>query len=184
MRAWIMVALLLAACEPTTDARVNMSPREQAEAAIGAVVEARGASFDGLPNSNMVAFGPLGYSYDPAVNQIVVSVLVTEFFAWTTYANRRPKIEATLAALDDPAIGGLFDTAGGAWNFDRKTGKLRLQNTHEVSASSSELLASTEALQSVYPEWSLSWLGEIGKIVHNGAPLPRQKVTVANNPYR
>jgi len=181
-----MVALMLlsAACKPAPEAGTDMSNRERAEVTIGKAVEARGARFGELSDSNMAAFGPLAYSYDPATERIVVSVLVAEFSAWTVFPDRRPKIEATLAALEDPAVGGLFDTAGGTWHLDRDTGKLRLQIAHADLDDVSELLASTEALQGVYPEWSLSWAGEVGKIVHNGAPLPPNRVTVKNNPYR
>jgi len=47
-----------------------------------------------------------------------------------------------------------------------------------------ELNRAVEALEPLYPEWSLNGMGAVADIVHEGAPVPADTVTLENNPYR
>jgi len=174
--------LIVDGCDQMTD--VKNTARENAEAAIGEVLAARGAKFEGLPDSNVAAVGPLALAYRPQDSQITVSVLIAEFTAWTLFPDRRPKLEQTVAALKDPAIGGQFQTDNAEWMFNRETGKLALGYRSPTTASAAELTRAVEALEPLYPEWSLNWMGAVADIVHEGKPVPADKVTLENNPYR
>ena len=178
----LLVILATIGCEQMTDDIVT--ERDRVEAVIGEVLNARGALFEELPANNVAAVGPLAFKYRPQKSQIVVSALIAEFTAWTLFPDRRPKLEQTVSALQDPAIGGLFQTDEAQWMFDRETGKLSLGYELPVTATATDLANSATSLERLSPEWSLSWMGAVADIVHEGAPLPSANVTLENNPYR
>ena len=178
----VATCFTLTGCEQLTKA--NTADAARAEAAIGEAIEARGGTFSGLPKTNSAAIGPLAFSYHPQEATISVSVLITELSAWTLFPDRRPAIEKTIAALKDPAIGGRFQTDGAVWKLDRMSGKITLGHTFPATANAHQLVTAATSLERLAPHWSLHWIGAVGDIVHEGAPIPAQQVTIENNPYR
>lgn len=158
--------------------------RAQADKTIGEVLRGRGAHYQGLPENGMAAVGPLSLSFDPQAGTITVAMLILESVSWTVFPERRKDVETSLAALDNPEIGGMFDTAGGTWMFDEDTGKLRLGFGHPADADADALRASIEALEQIGPEWALNWIGQVGMIAHGQEKAPSEPVTLENNPYR
>jgi|GEM_PF-4518295 len=176
--------LIMNGCADVTKTNSQEMKRAVAEVAIGKVLVARGAEYNGLPPSGRVGFGPLGFTYHSDGEQIEVSALIAEFSAWTLFPDRQPNLEKTVAALSDPAIGGMFETDGALWKFDRDTGKLYLAYLLPADSDEDELAAAADRLERLHPAWSLRWLGAVGDIVHIGEPKPVQAVTLKDDPYR
>lgn len=179
-----LMASGMSGCDQMAEATTAEATRIQAEATIGEALTLRGAQFTGLPDTNMAAVGPLAFLYQPQNKTIAVSVLIAEFTAWTLFPDRRPKLEQTVTALQNPAIGGRFQTDGATWMFDRNTGKLTLGYTFAATVDVNQLSDGAESLERLYPDWSLHWMGAVADIVHEDAAIPAQNVTIENNPYR
>lgn len=163
---------------------VSRDPRERAEELIGAIARREGRKFSSLPQSDMIAYGPVTFVYEPRTQSVVAAILLIEIGLWTTYPEDRPAIEKTLAGLADPKIGGMFDTGGGEWIFDRATGQLFLGIRRPVDTPPAEMIRAFERVQHVYPDWRLEWFSRVADMVHEGEPLPLERVTVERNPYR
>lgn len=122
--------------------------------------------------------------YDPEQEKILATLLILENVAWTVFPERRPDVEKTISALKNPNIGGLFQTNGGTWLFDRDSGRLYLTFSHDIDDSITAIKDSLKKLEEVGPEWTLNWIGQIGMIAHGQEPAPKKPVTIENNSYR
>lgn len=189
----LLLAVLLVACTPgsherpkgvsMTDATTEDS-RGRAEQLIGKVARQQGREFAGLPAANEITFGPTAFRYEPRTATVTASVLVVALDPWVTFPEYRPAIERTLAGLSDPRLGGMFDTGGGEWMFDRTTGRLSLGVRRPVDVDPTEFKRAFERVQAVQPDWRMSWFAAVADMVHDGAAPPRNRVTVDENPYR
>lgn len=157
--------------------------RNQAEATISQVLRLEGRRFSGLPSTDMVAFRDLAYGFDPHTNELFVFVLIIESSLWSASEEIRRNMEKTFSALNDPEIGGMFDTGGGTWREDPERGWLVLERRFPTDADPEAVLKASKDLQRVYADWALYWAGAVGRIVHNDEPVPTTKVTPENNPY-
>ena len=180
----LVASLIIGGCDQMAEADTTNDPRARAEATIGEALRSRGAQYSGLPDTNVAAVGPLAFTYNPQQSTIAVTALIAEPTAWTLFPDRRPKIEQSVAALKDPNIGGRFQTDGAEWMLDRKTGKLTLGYVFPASADARQLSDAAASLERLYPDWSLHWMGAVADIVHEGAAVPTQNITIDNNPYR
>lgn len=177
----LMLAFLLGGTMSTASAE---NTRATAEDRIVSAVRLLGKSLDVLPKTNVVTLGSIGFEYVPKEQKIAVRALVMYYSLWVNVPTMQDRIRKTLAALDDPEIGGLFETGGAKWRFDEADAYLFLVHEHPFDASPDDLTGSVLALERVFPEWSASWLAVVGEIAHGGRAKPERAVTLELNPYR
>lgn len=88
-------------------------------------------------------------------------------------------------ALFDPRIGGMFDQAGGYMTHSDDWSSLFLVKDYKVNELSvDEFMKQLDYQQRVNEAWFDSWGIAVAQIVHQGKPMPTQKVTLENNPYK
>ena len=89
--------------------------------------------------------------------------------------------EHLLAALDDPNLGGLFDSGEGEFFFDEESKILFLEQKFSVhGANSKDFSKAIEDLFAKASDWSLYFLTWLAGIVHGRMFKPTQKVTCEN----
>lgn len=161
-----------------------MTELEQANATILAVEKLRGLPRSPLGPGNQIAFGTLMFRFDPNEKTLMVAILISQNQLWNQinpdFAQNTLK---TMAAYADPAIGGMFDSGGGKWVFERKTGSLLLYRSYPPAAPAAGINADLERMIRVAPEWGTSWGLAVAAIAHGREAPPATRVTLENNPY-
>jgi len=187
------VALALAAaacaCSPApTDATQKdakpMSSHARVNELVMAVERLRGLSPTPLGREDQVAFGTLMFKYLAPREQLIAAIMVEDFDLWNKLGpDRAAKYKRSQAALSDPAIGGRFDSGGGAWMFEEATGRTYLYRSFPPDASAAEVNAAIERMAAVVPAWTTRWSTAVAEIAHGHAPPPQRPVTLADDPY-
>ena len=137
-----------------------------------------------LGPDNQVAYGTLLFKYVPESDKLICAILVTQNGIWRSFGEQRAAaFLRTIHALSEPAIGGMFDTGGGAWSFERETGKAYLYVAFPLTADPAEVNRGIDAMARVVPAWATRWQLAVANIAHGREPPPKQRVTLQNDPY-
>ena len=161
-----------------------MHPTAQANQLVQEVERLRGLPQAPLGPEDQVAFGTLMFKYLPDQNRLVAAILVTHFDLWNRFNDEFTRnYRRSIAALSDPAIGGMFDTAGGAWMFEEATGKTYLYRLYPLETPPATINRDLDRMAEVVPAWASRWTGAVADIAQGKAPPPRRPVTLADDPY-
>ena len=179
LAARLVAALVL--CSITTACGVpdvsNEHGRPRAEAL--ASVWAR---HEGVPDRKLDADGDLplgesGLAYDAGSN-----VLFARFWINMARTDDAPPERIAIyrrmeQALNDPAIGGMYERANGYFVLDEKRKGFFLVRRFNVDTTTPETLVSAmEHAKAVSARWTTQWFGEVAMIMHGNRPAPRQPV--------
>ncbi|HEX8556198.1 MAG TPA: hypothetical protein VF695_15955 [Sphingomonas sp.] len=179
------VLVLPPACSPPAPRKESsMSSLAEANRLVMEVEALRGMPAAPLGADGQIAFGTMMFKYLPDRNQVIAAILVAHDPTWnrispafaTNYRRAR-------AALSEPAIGGRFDTGGGAWMFEEATGKTYLYAAAPADIGAAALNAQIERMARLVPAWETRWLAEVARIAHGKRPAPTRAVTLDDDPY-
>ena len=82
-------------------------------------------------------------------------------------------------ALNDPAIGGMFDRGGGSFVLDEKRDAYFLVRDFPVATTDERsLIDGMERLQSVTATWVVRWFYRVAMIMHGHQLPPTHPVTL------
>jgi len=129
-----------------------------------------------------ISFGEFGIKHDSEKNALVGRVFVAK--AWRDGAP-----EATVEAfkkvgraLNDPAIGGLFDQDGGYFHLDEAKRIYFLKKDFPLaSATPQDFAAGMEKLRDLGATWTTRFFARVADIAH-GRALPPVKPVKQNDP--
>jgi hypothetical protein len=181
----LMVSIGVVGCSDFSENGMEtMSKSEMASLLAMDVARLRGLKPEPLGPENQVAYGTLLLKYVSDPDRLVCAILISHDDMWDGYGEKAANayLRAT-AALSDPNIGGLFDTGGGAWMFDRLSGKTYLFRAFPLNTSPAQVNDGITQLARVAPAWVSRWQGAVARIAHGREPPPRHPVTLANDPY-
>lgn len=187
-QVWLAIVLALttlAGCQaPDKPSESKMSELQSADALAQTVVTARGIKPASLAQTGVVSYGTLQFEFDVRTKRLVVSILTAEDELWNQLG---PKFEQNYlkskAALNDPKIGGMFDSGGGTWRFEPESGRTYLFKDYDLDAPVAVIVADIDAMSRVVPAWSTRWSGAVAEIAQGIAPPPAARVTLENDPY-
>lgn len=161
-----------------------MSSQAHADQLVMEVERLRGLPLAALGPGDQVAFGTLMFKFLADRDQLIAAVLIAHDPTWNRIGDAfTANYRRSRAALSDPAIGGRFDTAGGAWMFEEPTGKTYLFTAFPLDTPPAAINAQIERMAAVAPAWELRWLAEVARIAHGKHPAPTRPVTLADDPY-
>ncbi len=161
-----------------------LSPLAQANKLVLAVESKRGLQSTPLNAENQIAFGTLMFRFLPNRDKLVVAVLVAHDPTWNRINDQfTATYRRSRAALSDPQIGGLFDTAGSAWLFEETTGRTYLYREFPLDTLPAAINKSIGAIAEIVPAWEFRWLTAVAEISQGKRPAPSQRVTMDNDPY-
>lgn len=162
-----------------------MNETEQADVLIQNVAKMRSLKLEPLEEDRQVAYGTLYLQHIPGDHVLRVAVLVAHDPQWNTINTEFTRnYLAARAALLNPAIGGMFDSAGGAWRFDEATGKTYLYREFPLDVAPQVVDESIEGMSRVVSEWEMRWLRIVARIAHGKGPAPVRPETIEDNHYR
>ena len=181
--AWVMVFATWSPLAAQED-RLMSSREARANQLVMEVQRLRGLPPAPLQAEVPVAHGTLLFRFLPNSDRLTVSILVAHDPSWNRLSEQfAANYRRARAALSDPAIGGLFDTGGGGWMFEERTGKTYLYAAFPLDAPASAVNARINSMERVAPAWEMRWLTEVARIAHGEHPPPAQPVTLEEDPY-
>lgn len=177
--------LFVGFCSITSKGGANsMTNEKEGSRLVMEVSRLRGLRPEPLGPDNQVAYGTLLFKYAREPDRLVCAILVTHNGLWQSFGETRANaFLRTVQALSDPAIGGMFDTGGGAWSFERETGKIYLYIAFPLNADPAGVNRGIDSMARVVPAWATRWQLAVANIAHGRAPPPKELVTLQNDPY-
>lgn len=156
----------------------------QAEQLVNKIARRRHLQPASLSADHRVAYGTLSFQYVPAEERLLVSVLVSRDEQWNKLGETFTRnYRRSTAALSDPNIGGMFDTAGATWTFDEATGVTSLVRRYPLDTSADIISRDIDRLSDLVPAWVVGWLTAVADIASGQAAPPHRPVTLTDNPY-
>lgn len=90
----------------------------------------------------------------------------------------------TLAALNDPKIGGMYDRGGGYFRLDEDKQIVFLVKDYKLAGTSTPtFIKDVDNLIGLSGVWVTNWFGHAAKQSYGAEPMPTQRATRENNPY-
>lgn len=128
-----------------------------------------------------VAFGDTGLFYDQPHDVLVGRVFVSPAYVKSASAEGVANYRRVAQALNDPAIGGMFERGGGTFVLDENREAMFLVRSFPVRTTSEhDLVAGMERLRDVAAVWTARWLYRVAMIVGGHQPRPTRPVTLAD----
>lgn len=171
-----LTMLLLAGCGPACAAPV--SGRSGADALVAAYARSVGAPGRRLGPDGSVSFGESGLAYDAAAAELSGRVFVNPVLIEGAPPQELANYRRMVTALNDPAIGGMYDRAGAEFVLDETRQAYFLVRRFPVATTRpAELKAAMERMKRVAATWTVRWLYEVAMIMHGHRAPPTSRVT-------
>lgn len=183
----ISVPLAVGGCDRDDGATevTTAAGREQAEDLIRAYARRSGAGDVRLDARGEAAAGGAGFRHDPDRDTLLVRVYVNGVLLEDAPPQELANYRRMVTVLNDPAVGGMFERAGGRFMLDEGREAYFLVREFALASTSAEqLYAAVESMKDVSAVWTTTWLGHVAMMMHGREPPPTQPVTRANNPYK
>ncbi len=178
-----LLALVSSACSKGGNSMIPSFGRPRAEALVSAYSEHAGAPGRQLSERGEVSYGDTGLSYSASGDVIVGRVYVTAARTQDAPAERMASYHKMIAALNDPAMGGKYDQAGGNFMLDEEKGAFYLIRRFPVSQTTPEfLIRDMDRMREVGARWTTTWFFEVAMIMHGNRPSPREFVAMPKSP--
>jgi hypothetical protein len=133
-----------------------------------------GAEFD---PSGDVAFGSYGFRHDADKDALVGRVLVAKAWLKGDPPNYQDAYRTVARALNDPAIGGLFDQGGGYFRLDEDKRLYFLEKDFPLAkATPADVEEGMERLRSLGATWTMRWFARVADVAHGRAFPPAKPV--------
>ncbi len=155
--------------------------RTRAETLAAAWALHEGAPERGLDTFGDLSLGETGVAYHEAGDVLLGRVWINMARTENAPPERLALYRKMEKALNDPAIGGMYDRAGGSFMLDEDRGGFFLVRSFPVESTTSEsLIAGMEAMKIVAARWTTQWFGEVALIMHGTRPAPARPIRHAD----
>jgi hypothetical protein len=163
----------------------NLSGTEKANALVTRYSRHLGAGDRALDASNDVSFGSSGLFYDKQRDVLIGRVLVTSAMLEGAPPEELVNLRRMVSALNDPAIGGMFDRGGGSFILDEDKDAYYLIRTFPLgSTTPSALIDNMERMEDIAATWTVRWFSRVAMIMHGHQTPPTAPVTRDNDTQR
>jgi len=156
--------------------------RDKAESLAQSYARKNGIYDAELDEQGDVSFGEYGFRHDADKDALTGRVFVAK--AWMAgdppeYQDAYRKVGR---ALNDPAVGGLFDQGSGYFRLDEEKRMYFLQRDFPLATTAAKDLAEgMERLRDLGATWTMRWFGRVADIAH-GRALPPAKPVKQGDP--
>lgn len=155
----------------------NSPERDQAQSLIRSYARKQGIYDAELDDTGNAAFGSYGFRHDEEKNALVGRVFVAK--AWMTGdpPEYKDAYRTVARALNDPAIGGLFDQGGGYFRLDEDKRMYFLEKDFSLGKTTpADVEEGMERLRSLGATWTMRWFGRVADVAHGRAFPPAKPV--------
>jgi len=156
----------------------NLPPdRDKAESLMKSYARKQGiydAEFDASGN---VAFGNFGFRHDTDKDALVGRVFVAKAWLPGDPPEYQEAYRTVARALNNPAIGGLFDQGGGYFRLDEDKRIYFLEKDFPLGKTTpADVEEGMERLRSLGATWTMRWFGRVADVAHGRAFPPAKPV--------
>ena len=180
MKLSLRVVLLLIFCAACGDMN-QLRGRDKAQALVAAYSRSIGAGNRGLDSTGDVSFGDVGFSYDAAHDALIGRIFINGALLINAPPKELDNYRRIVGALNDPAIGGMFERAGGVFVLDERKEAYFLVRSYPLATT--DIAGLTRAVRDgreVAAIWTTRWLYRVAMIFHGHQPAPTRPVTRKN----
>jgi hypothetical protein len=156
---------------------IGAAGRDRAQSLVRSYARTFGVYDAELDPSGNVSFGGFGFQHDGDNDALVGRVLVAK--AWLSDApeERKEPFRKVGRALNDPAVGGLFDQDGGYFELEEDKRLYFLKKKFPLATATPEdVTAGMERLRDLAATWTVRWFGRVADITHGRALAPVRPV--------
>lgn len=130
-----------------------------------------------LDGSGDVTFGEFGFRHDTDKDALVGRVFIAKAWMRGDPPEYQDAYRTVARALNDPAIGGLFDQGGGYFRLDEDKRIYFLEKDFPLSkATPADVEEGMERLRSLGATWTMRWFGRVADVAHGRAFPPAKPV--------
>lgn len=127
---------------------------------------------------NIMGFGDTSLQYRPQEHAIYGRVYITMALIDGSSPEWIKGYQDGLAMLNDPAVGGMYDRAGGRFVLDMEKEAFYLVRRFDVRQTSpQQFVQGMDRLKSVGASWTMQWFFEVSEIMHGTRAAPTKPVT-------
>lgn len=161
--------------------RDPQTEREYADALVASFARTVGARGAKLDASGDVSFGECGFHFDAERGVLVGRVFVSHAGSASAPPEIKANFRKVAAALEDPAIGGMFEKGGGTFVLDEEKRIYFLTREFPVGRTTEgELRRAMEDLLDLGAVWTTRWFRRVAAVAHGWEPAPTRPVTRAD----
>jgi hypothetical protein len=129
------------------------------------------------------SFGECGFHYDPQRDVLLGRVYVNRARIKSASPKGQKNYRDFVHALNDPAIGGMFERGGATFVLDEEKEILFLVREFPVgSTSAGQLRSDMDEIRDVSATWTTRWIRRVARILDDEEPRPTAPVTRHNDP--
>jgi hypothetical protein len=133
-----------------------------------------GAEFDAFGD---VAFGEFGFRHDSDKDALVGRVFIAKAWLKGDPPKYQDAYRTVARALNDPAVGGLFDQGGGYFRLDEDKRIYFLEKDFPLGKTApADLEKGMEQLRSLGATWTMRWFARVADVAHGRAFPPAKPV--------
>jgi hypothetical protein len=163
----------------------NLSGKGRANALVVRYSRHLGAGDRVLDASNDVSFGASGLFYDAQRDVLVGRALVTGAMLEGAPLAEVVNLRRMVSALNDPAIGGMFDQGGGSFILDEGKDNYYLVRAFPLATTTpNTLIADMERMEDIAVTWTVRWFSRVAMIMHGHQKPPSAPVNRDNDTQR
>lgn len=160
-----------------TDEKSEIGGRDRAEVLVASFGKWLGVFGAELDRDDDRSFGEVGFHYNKKRDVLIARVYIDEAYMASDPAPVKENFRKVAAALNDPAIGGMFERGGGRFLLDEQQRKLFLiKELPVIGTTPRSLRTQMERLMNIGAAWSLGWLGRVARIAHGWEAPPTAPV--------
>jgi hypothetical protein len=159
------------------DVKDGLTGRDKANHLVASFGKWLGVYDAELDTNNDRSFGTVGFHYHPKRDTLEGRVHIED--AWLPNAKEESKnnFRKVAKALNDPAIGGMFERARGKFVLDEEKRMFFLVRRFKVAETTPrQLRIKMTKLMNVGATWTLHWFGRVARITHGFEPPPAEPV--------
>jgi hypothetical protein len=156
----------------------NHSPeRDQAQSLMRSYARKQGIYDAEFDDSGNAAFGSYGFRHDEEKKALVGRAFVAKAWMAGDPPEYKDAYRTVARALNDPAIGGLFDQGGGYFRLDEDKRMYFLEKDFPLGKTNpAEVEEGMERLRSLGATWTMRWFGRVADVAHGRAFPPAKPV--------
>lgn len=127
--------------------------------------------------SGDVAFGGFGFRHDSEKNALVGRVFIAKAWMIGDPPEYQDAYRTVARALNDPAVGGLFDQGGGYFRLDEDKRIYFLEKDFPLGKTTpADLEKGMEQLRDLGATWTMRWFARVADVAHGRAFPPAKPV--------
>jgi len=179
-RIILLLGFLILGC--TVSQGSSVAGLARANELVGDFGGAMGASGARLDADLDRSFGEVGFHYDRGRDVLIGRVYVADARIKNRPQEVREKYREVARALNDPAIGGMFEQGGGHFVLDEDKEMYFLVRAFPVATTDSRVFRrEMEDLMNLGATWTMRWFYRVTNIAHGEEPPPKTRVTRDND---